>query len=448
MVKKIWNFFCSIRLSLYLLLSVVLFLFLGSAQMTRRLPELSRLDRMSLFSWLVTVGRQDFSISYWLWISIISVFLLALNTTACTVDRLIVLFRTQFRIKTDVNMDFVAGLRNSCVFSTEKPIEEVFSHAGSLFAARRYRTAEKKTGNGWVLFGHRGRISLLGPHLAHVGFLVFLLGHLISSFVNEKTYGLRFYENQPKAVAGMEKSSLRLEEISFEYDPVSGQPVDYESRFSLLAAGRKVKETVIGPNRPLFYKGRVLYQGPYGKEITHVQFSFGGAEGGHPISFTVPIEGETTIPGTDMKLGLGQLIPDFYINPQGEISSRSYRMNNPAIPAFLYRRGELIRRAWFFLYNPNFKRLSGEGYNIRLVKSKGRVYLEMDMVHNPGAPYALVGSILLLVGLFVGFLSSHRRLWLVCRDEGGETTFRLGGLASRNKDAFYRHIRRLYRQLT
>ena len=281
----------------------------------------------------------------------------------------------------------------------------------------------------------------------NMGFLIFLLGHLISFFVNNKVYGLRFYENEPRVVAGVEDSLFRLEEISFEYDPQSGQPVDYQSRFSLLSGEEVQKEAIIGPNRPLFHQGSVFYQGPYGKEITHLEFSYHSDKIQTPVPFTVALEGETSIPGTGMKLGLGQLIPDFYISPQGKISSQSPRMNNPAIPAFLYRQDELIKRGWLFLFNPNFKKISGEGYNIRLMRNRGRKYLEMDMVQNPGAFYALTGSIVLLAGLFLGFLSSHRRLWLVVQDIEGIVSLRLGGVASRNKSAFARHVRLLHQQL-
>lgn len=447
MMRKLWDFFCSIRLTLYLLLLLVLFLFLGSAQLTRPLEEFTLLGQMSLFDWLAEIGRREWGISYWIWLSLLCVFFLALNTIACTIDRLIVIFGTQFRAKTDVNEAFLSRLRHSYTFSSEKTTEEIFSQAKSLLSKHRYRMVEKKKDNELLLFGHRGRFSLLGPHLVHLGFIIFLLGHLISLFINQKTYGLRLYQNEPKRISELKDSSLLLENISFEYDPESGRPIDYTSRFSVLSGDQKIKETVVGPNHPLFYQGHVFYQGPYGKEITHLELAFRGGEGKPAASLTVPLEGESPIPGTDMKIGLGQLIPDFYINPQGKISSKSNQMNNPAAPVFLYRQDELIRQGWFFLYNPNFGKLAGEGYNIRLIKGVGRTYLEMDMVRNPGAFYALIGSILLLVGLFVGFLSSHRRLWLLCKNDKGETSLYLGGISSRNKDSFGRHLGELYRQL-
>ena len=405
--------------------------------------DFSLLYQISLSEWLTVVGRENPAETYWIWISIVCLFFLALNTVACTVDRLMVLFRTQFRAKMDVNEEFLKNLRTTHEFSSQKPAEEILSKAKSLFSRHRYRITEKKTDRGWVLFGHRGRISLLGPHLAHLGFLFFLLGHLISFFVNEKVHGLRFYESEPRIVA--ENLSLRLDEISFEYDPISGKPVDYESKMSVLEGENKAMDAVIGPNRPIFYQGRVFYQGPYGKDITHLEFSFREKQKQPPIPFSVPVEGEATIPGTDLKLGLGQLIPDFHINSRGEISSQSPRMNNPAIPAFLYRRGELIRQGWFFLFNPNFRKLTGDEFYIRLEENHGRTYLDLDMIRNPGAPYALAGSIMLLVGLMLGFLSSHRRLWLVCKDR--ERYFRLAGVASRNKGAFGNHVSRLYQQL-
>jgi cytochrome c biogenesis protein len=447
MIRKLWDFFCSIRLTLYLLLLLVVFLFLGSAQLTRPLEEFSLLGQMSLFEWLKAIGRKELGISYWIWLSLLCVFFLGLNTVACTIDRLIVIFGIQFRAKTDVNEDFLSRLRYSYTFSTEKPAEEIFTHAKSLLTKHRYRIVEKKTENESVLFGHRGRLSLLGPHLVHLGFIIFLLGHLISFFINQKTYGIRFYQNEPKLITELKDSSLLLENILFEYDPISGRPIDYNSRLSILSGEQKIKEAVVGPNHPLFYQGHVFFQGPYGKEITHLELAFREGKGQPVTSFTVPLEGESPIPGTDMKLGLGQLIPDFYINPQGKISSKSYRMNNPAAPVFIYRQDELIQQGWFFLYNPNFRKLTGEGYNIRLINNVGRTYLEMDMVRNPGAFYALVGSILLMAGLFVGFLSSHRRLWLFCKTGKDETSLCFGGLSSRNKGSFERHLGKLYRQL-
>lgn len=450
--KKIWNFFCSIQLTLYLLLALIVFLFLGSGKMVREAAEFSLLDQMSLFNWLSVLGGKGLSTTYWIWISLICLFFLAINTIVCTIDRLTVIFGIQFQAKLDVNENFLARLSNSTEFTSKKPVEEILHKTKSLFSKHRYRTAEKKTPDGWVLFGHRGRMSLLGPHLAHLGFLFFLLAHLISFFINEKTYGLRFYEGKSEIVAGVENLSLQLEEIVFQNDPGSGRMVDYKSRLSVMEGNQKVREVVIGYNHPLFHKGRVFYQGSYGKELTHLEFSFrrgfspssSHASGAVSTSdFSVPVEGEASIPGTDLKLGLGQLIPDFSINSLGQISSRSSRMDNPAIPAFLYQGGELILKSWIFLYNPNFKRLSGKDFNIQFKKGRGITYLELDMVRNPGAPYALFGSILLMAGLCMGFLSSHRRLWLICRNQGEETTLRFGGLASRNKGAFARHIGRL-----
>lgn len=447
MMRKIWDFFCSIHLTLYLLLLLVFFLFLGSAQLTRPLEAFSLLGQMSLLEWLTGIGWRELGLSYWIYLSLLCVFFLALNTIACTIDRLIVIFGTQFRAKIDVHEDFLSRLRHCYTFSSPKPAEEILIQAKSLLTKHRYRIVERKAENGSLLFGHRGRLSLLGPHLVHVGFVIFLLGHLISFFINQKTYGLRFYQNEPTPITELQGSSLLLENISFEYDPVSGRPIDYNSRFSVLSGNQKVKEAVVGPNHPLFYRGHVFYQGPYGKEFTHLELAFRERKGKPVTSFRVALEGEASIPGTDLKVGLGQLVPDFYINRQGEVSSKSYRMNNPAVPVFLYRQDELIRQGWFFLYNPNYGMLAGEGYNIRLMKNVGRIYLEMDMVHNPGAFYALVGSIVLLAGLFVGFLSSHRRLWLLCKPGIGETSLCLGGISSRNRVSFERHIGKLYRQL-
>jgi hypothetical protein len=116
-LKKIYKFFLSLRLSICLLLVLLCVLFYGSLVMPRK-DEFQTLNTTPLFQWLL---ENPFDMTWWLWAAIGILLLLALNTLLCSI----------------------------------------------------YAVVMKRGSKHWLL--------IISPQVIHIGFLFILLSHLLSS---------------------------------------------------------------------------------------------------------------------------------------------------------------------------------------------------------------------------------------------------------------------------
>lgn len=85
MLKKLLNFFLSLRTAIWLMLALVLMLLFGSVIMPGR-PEFSSMNSMPLFDWLT---ENNVGITWWLYGSIALISLLTASTLICSIESLI-----------------------------------------------------------------------------------------------------------------------------------------------------------------------------------------------------------------------------------------------------------------------------------------------------------------------------------------------------------------------
>lgn len=124
MLKKILDFFLSLKTSIWILWVFIVFLFAGAFIMPAK-KEFQTINSVPLFQWMV---EQPLSVTWWLWGSIGLLILLTLNTLFCSIESLI----------------------------------------------------KKRKATQWLF--------LISPQIIHIGFLFILLAHLLSSLASFKTY--------------------------------------------------------------------------------------------------------------------------------------------------------------------------------------------------------------------------------------------------------------------
>lgn len=117
LINGIFDFFASVRTTIWLTLSALVFMLLGAIIMPTR-EEFNNISPDTLFRWMM---KTPLSATWWLWATIAVLALLAANTIVCTVE--------------------------------------------SLF--------KKKESTGWLL--------AVSPQVIHIGFLFIMLAHLVSS---------------------------------------------------------------------------------------------------------------------------------------------------------------------------------------------------------------------------------------------------------------------------
>ena len=71
----------------------------------------------------------------------------------------------------------------------------------------------------------------------------------------------------------------------------------------------------------------------------------------------------------------------------------------------------------------------------------------LQIAKDPGVWVVYTGCGLMLLGLYVAFFMSHRRIWLLIRKENGETTVLMSGSTNKNKTGFETTFRALSTKL-
>ncbi len=126
MMKRLKEILVSLRLAIVLLLLLISMLFAGAYMMPLK-KEFQSINSIPLLSWLM---KNPFYLTWWLWISISILILLALNTLICSVDSIL----------------------------------------------------KKRRITGWLMS--------ISPQIIHMGFLFILLAHLMSAIGGFKDYGV------------------------------------------------------------------------------------------------------------------------------------------------------------------------------------------------------------------------------------------------------------------
>ena len=92
-MRKIWNFLSNLKLTYWLLLLICINLAVGSFYLKYSFSVFHTLNRYLIQDWLLQIGQHHFIQIWWLVSLFLLLFILFLNTWACTINRLIGLMK-------------------------------------------------------------------------------------------------------------------------------------------------------------------------------------------------------------------------------------------------------------------------------------------------------------------------------------------------------------------
>ena len=189
------NFFFSLKTTVWTLLALVCFFFVGSYMMPAHQEVFGRMNDDILFRWVRNTAAGNLWSEWWLFAAVAALVLLTINTLLCSIQA-------------------VAG---------------------------------KWTRSDFLL-----RIA---PQIIHAGFLFILLAHLLGAGWGYKLSGI-MPEGAFAPLPG--ELALRLHQVRVQTD-ARGIMTDWAAEVSLYENNRIVKSGTLGPNAPLFYGGIGIY---------------------------------------------------------------------------------------------------------------------------------------------------------------------------------------------
>jgi len=191
MVKKILEFFISLRTAIWLLTALICLLLYGSFVMPAH-EEFLALHTAALFDWM---QEMPVSITWWLWAAIAVLSLLTANTVVCSIESIV----------------------------------------------------RKREARQWLL--------IVSPQIMHIGFLLILLAHLLSSYGSFKAVTFAYRDSVFALPNNLE---VRFSQVNAAVD-ASGYVTDWSADIEYFKEGRPVARDRILPNSPSFRGGIGIY---------------------------------------------------------------------------------------------------------------------------------------------------------------------------------------------
>jgi cytochrome c biogenesis protein len=208
----------------------------------------------------------------------------------------------------------------------------------------------------------------------------------------------------------------------------SGAPKEYKSILTVLENGVAVPAYTharVIVNDPLTYKGFTFYQSSYGQ----------ADEGGEHYLTLTPRSGTgsrrlTLHEGETVSLGDGTSVK--LLETTQEVRQFIPELNGPAARIEVTSRGGAPQVFEVFRDHPEINAQRGDELIFGYEGSNARMYTGLQVAKDPGVWFVWLGCGLMVVGLFIAFFMSHKRVWIVV-SKGSACMY---GNASKNQAAF------------
>ncbi|HEY5999583.1 MAG TPA: cytochrome c biogenesis protein ResB [bacterium] len=386
----------------------------------------------------------------WYFYTLLSV--LSVSLIVCSLKRLPTTWRIMARPKVELED---AGFKNSPnrrALSLRQPAAEAAAAVSGILAKAGYRVREGERDGARHLFAQKGAYSRLGIYVTHFSIIIIFIGGILGSLYGFKgamniVEGETTDEYMPRG--GRQTARLpfqvRCDDFNVDYYPGSSRPKDFYSRLTVVDGGREVLKERIEVNSPLKYKGIWFYQSSYGDTgrgltatIRAVDPKSGAA---HDLSFTDRTPQE--VPGTQVRVQLQRIYPDFTMDENRQPTSRSNQPRNPVAQVGVLLPDGRTQVAYLFKLRPDLKTARDLPLDLSFTNVESLQYTGLQVVHDPGVWVIWTGCSLMVLGLWFAFFVSHRRVWVRLREEGGATAVALAGNANKNRETFGEEFEKL-----
>ncbi|MGG1675094.1 cytochrome c biogenesis protein ResB [Neobacillus sp. NRS-1170] len=442
-IDKIWNFFSSVKVGVWLIIITLIASSLGTI-----LPQEMYIDQPpevyyeEEYGWFGKLYYQlGFNDLYGSWWYLLLIAMIGISLVICSLDRVVPLYKALKAQRVTRHEGF---LKRQRVFGVNSHMDkDDFTVIKKHLKEKRYQVREE---NGDLL-AEKGRFSRWGPYVNHVGLIIFLFGGMLrfvpGVYVNENLWvregetalvpetGEKLYlKNNQFILQHYDKNKDKTFKKAIEE---AGEVVkNYQSNVILYnRVGEnipgekpkleKINDYKVRVNHPLTYEGYSIFQASFRSDLEAMTFALTNKK-------TSQSFGEMKInlrnPKSVYELGNGYSVkvlsyfPDFEFGKNGEPSTKSRVPNNPA---FVFRmispenpKGETsfvairqtIEPSGNNTYKMAFKGIETKNVSGFIVRKDSSLWV------------IILGGIIFMIGVIQGAYWNHRRIWV--QNKNGE----------------------------
>jgi len=430
-VENVWDFFCSLKLTLFLLISLALTSIIGTVLPQGQLPP-EYVAQISPTK-LQIYSKMGFFDMYHSWWFIALLYIFSLNLVSCSIKRL----PHVFKFVSEPTLTLGESTRNS--FSLKKEItfsgaidkarERLVEFLGSEFSS----PVVTELNGEYHLFAQKSAWSRLGVYVVHFSILVVFVGAIIGSLSGYKAYVNIVEGTKINAVEARNGQQIPLgfevvcEKFGVEFYK-TGAPKEFKSILTVMENGRPVPgytQVKVIVNDPLTYKGITFYQSSYGQanEGSEHYFKVTPRAGGAPEMIAAREgAGVTLKDGTTFKL----------LEATQEVRQFAPGFSGPAARIEVAAKGVAPQTFISFKNFPEMNAQRGDALTFDYEGTNAKMYTGLQVAKDPGVWVVWLGCALMVIGIFIAFFMSHKRVWIVV----SKGHARMYGNASKNQAAF------------
>lgn len=428
---QVWDFFCSLKLTIFLLMGLAVTSIIGTVVMQgpsrEYLATLSE-TKIRLYS---ALGFFDMYHSWWF---ILLLYLLTLNLICCSIKRLPRVWKTVFEPVLVMDERFEKTLSNVKEMKLPGKKDELKDKLAAFLKAEFAAPTITEHEGAYHLFAEKSRLSRLGVYVVHFSIIIVFIGALLGSF-----FGYKAYVNIPEGGSVKQVQSrtgkmidlgyeLRCEKFSVSfYD--TGAPKEFKSILTVLENGKPVPGYVNVPtivNEPLTYKGITFYQSSYGQsdEGALYHIAVRNRKGGAPVKLAVRQGERVALPGGA-----------FLSVMEGTANVRPFMkdFDGPGAQVEFTPPGGSPQP--FVILSDKYDSFNAQHGGDLIITMEGldqKFFTGLQVAKDPGVWVVWLGCFLMVVGIIMAFFMSHKRVWARVSDNA----VTVGGSASKNPAGF------------
>ncbi|MFB4166364.1 cytochrome c biogenesis protein ResB [Virgibacillus sp. JSM 102003] len=448
-VDKIWNFFSSVKIGVWLIVLALIASAMGTiypqemyipADAASRDPAVFYEDRYGILGQIYY--QLGFHNLYGSWWYMLLIALIGISLVICSIDRFVPLYKALKIQKAKRHASFLS--RQRLYSKTEQVTSDEKNTVVSHLKKNRYKVTEE---NGHIL-AEKGRFSRWGPYVNHIGLIIILIAALLrftpfmyldeyvwvregeqtvipgtkgEYYIKNKDFILETYgENDERFQKAIKKEGMVPK--NFQTNAViykeSGETLPGED-----PKLEKVAEDEIRMNHPLKFGGYTLYQAGYQmNEFSSMSFKIHKTNdpdesslGSFKIDLTSP-KSEYEL-DSGFKVVVNQYYPDYYLD-DGEPKSKTDYPRNPAYVFSVHPPDGSEPEMSFVGIGKNVDATGENDYKLGIKDFKMRDVSGITVRRDYTLPLFVVGAFIFMFGVIQGMYWQHRRIWIHPKGEG------------------------------
>jgi cytochrome c biogenesis protein len=427
--NSIWQFFASVRLALVTISLLAVTSIIGTI-----IPQKKPFDfyageyGQEMARLFHVLDIPDMYTSWW-FVSLLA--LLCFNLIICSLDR----FPTAWKQITADGLAWsperLAAMPTGASWQVTAAPKDTVTRLSELLTGAGWKPAHRTSNGQTLLFCQKGAWTRTGVYIVHVSILVIFLGGVIGAIGGFKGSMVipETLQRDRVALFGSQTFedlgfSVRCNSFQVDFYP-NGTPKDYVSSLTIIEDGTEVLTTEIRVNDPLSYRGITFYQSSY-QSFQDFLVTIENTAANRGESFIVPFQKQELWTDEGLRFGV--------------INAKAVGQSIVSAKLWLSDGQEPPVTVWLEKNDSTPITLGAREYR---VAARQMYATGLQVAKDPGVWWVYAGCSLMLIGLFIAFFTSHRRLWLLVSEVENGARVLLAGSANKNRPGFTRTVQDL-----